>query len=402
MNPAGDGTDRSTVISQPRPLGFLGLLAGFLAAGVIVLSAVGAPGVPQAVSGGNSVGVLVGLDRLESDVFGPPRTNTLRTLWIPLVDATPIDARDVVEIRDLLVPRPSGFWRLGRLATCAEGPLDPDNRHITAATIAQYLWAVPLGRRPEVALGPSDPIGAHPERVGPCRAKTIDCVGDRRVAIYWVAPDFVSLDLGERGSCGAHPSWTPEYGVRRLDDVHSVVTVGAILGPAAEQAFRRAYELERASYDRDMKAQGKDCGDAKFDPAMWWIEREAGSWKMKGWSQHERYCNYGFDFTVDLDVSRIVGSRPADDRMRWQALHARRPDLDDAHFAPGGRWAVGRTETQLMVFDGDAARPALTLPITRKDDIVMMEWATGRSVARWNAEARRVRGMPPVNPIIVR
>lgn len=55
-----------------------------------------------------------------------------------------------------------------------------------------------------------------------------------------------------------------------------------------------------------------------------------------------------------------------------------------------------------MVFDGDAAQPALTLPIPRKDDIVMMEWATGRNVARWNAEARRVRGMPPVNPIVVR
>jgi hypothetical protein len=387
---------------QTRQRGVPGLLAVAMTAGVLVLSAAGAAGVPQQISGESAVGVLVGLDRHEGDVFGPPVASTLRTLWIPFGNAAPINARDVVEIRDLLVPRPSGFWRVGRLATCAEGPLDPDDRTRTAAAIAQYFWAAPLGRRPEVTLGPPTPLGPYPERVGPCRAKTIDCDVDRRIGLYWVAPEYVSLDLGVRGSCGAHPGWTPDYGVRRLDDVTTPLTIGALLGPTAEQAFQRAYELERARYERDMKSRGQDCGDTKFDPALWWIEREAGTWKTTGWARHERYCNYGFDFTADLDVSRIVGRPSADDRIKGQRLRARRPDLHDAHFSPAGRWAVGRTDTQLIIVDGDAAQPALTRPITRTDDIVMIEWATGRNVARWDADARRVGGRPPVNPIVVR
>jgi hypothetical protein len=42
------------------------------------------------------------------------------------------------------------------------------------------------------------------------------------------------------------------------------------------------------------------------------------------------------------------------------------------------------------------------LPLTRRDEIVMVEWATGRNVARWDAEVRRVHAMPPMAPIVVK
>jgi hypothetical protein len=375
----------------------LRLLAIALTATVIVLSAFGHASVSQSVTSG-AVGVLVGLERLGEDVSGAPRTSTLRTLWIPLGHTAPIKALDVVEIADLLVPRHAGFWRAGRLTTCGEGPLDSDNKELTAAWVAEYLWAAPHDRRPRVQLGTRDFQSPYPERVGPCRAKRIYCDVDRRVGIYWIAPEYMSLDLGVRGSCGPHPGWTPEFGIRSLDDVHAPLAVGALLGLAAEQAFLQAYEQARADYVRALKSQV--CADTTFDPTTWWIEREAGSWTMKGWVRHERYCNYGFDFSADLDVSRITGR--ADDRTRWQTLHASRPVLDDAHFLPGGRWVLGLTRTQLFVFDGDVPRPVLTLPLTNGDSIVMVEWATGRNVARWDAEVRRVRRRGPVNPVVVR
>jgi hypothetical protein len=90
--------DRQTVSSHRR------VLAGALVAAVM-LSAIGTAPIPQSGSVDTAVGVPVGIDRLEGDVFGPPIGSTLRTLRIPLGDAAPTKVVDVVEIRDLLVPR---------------------------------------------------------------------------------------------------------------------------------------------------------------------------------------------------------------------------------------------------------------------------------------------------------
>jgi hypothetical protein len=373
------------------------LAAVVLVAAVVILSMAGAARVPQSGGEDAAAGVLVGFQRLGEDVLGAP-PSTLRTLWIRIDDAAPSRAARTVDVSDLLVPRQSGFWRVGRLATCSEAPLEPDEPGRIAVGISQYLWAVPLGRRPSIRFGPplSASIMPGPERVGPCRSKTVYCDVARTVDIFWVAPDYVSIDFGTRGSCGAHGGWTPAYGVRRLDDVRASLSIGAVLGPEAENALRRAFERARAEYEKDMKA----CDGAKFDPATWWITREGGRWKTTGWSVNERMCNYGFDFSADIDVSRMTGR--ADDRTRWQTLHAQLSDINDVHVSPGGRWAIARTEQQLLVLDGDGARPALMLPLTRRDEIVMVEWATGRNVARWDAEVRRVHAMPPMAPIVVK
>jgi hypothetical protein len=364
------------------------LLAGLSA---VALAAGPQPGLDSAV------GVLIGIEHRREDVVGAP-AGTLHTLWIEMEGKAPLTAARTVQVSDLFVPRQSGFWQSGRVATCAEGEYDEPGQ--IAVTISQYLWAVPAGQRPSIRFGPPSyaTIPPAPERLGPCRATKVHCDVRHRVGLHWVAPDYISIETTGDGTCGSSAIGSFADTTRRLDDVDKPVTVADALGTAADAALRTAYDVARLEYEKAHK--DKACEPSKFDPAVWWIAREDGRFKVKGWSENHRLCGYGFDFSAEIDVSRVTGR--TDDRARWQTLRARRPDITDAHVAPGGRWTVARTERQLLVLDGDAATPALILPIGRRDDIVMVEWATGRNVARWGAEIRRVRALPALRPVVVK
>jgi hypothetical protein len=363
-----------------------------IAAPLLLLGLAAAPlGAGQQPGPGSVVGVLVGVERLSEDVVGAP-AGTLRTLWIQMGGAKPPTAAMVVEVADLLVPRGTGFWRLGRTATCAEGEADEPGQ--VAVAISQYLWAAPVGQRPRIRIARAQSDFFSPERVGPCRATKVSCDVRHIVSLHWVSPDYVSIQPSADGTCGLSRIVSLEDTTRRLDNVNRPVTPTEALGPAADAALRKAFAAARVEYEKDHK----DCDPSRYDPEAWRIAREDGHWTVSGWSENHRLCSYGFDFSADIDVSRITGR--TDDHARWLTLRRTRPDVIDAHVAPGGRWTIAQTERQLLVLDG--TQPALVLPIESRDSIVMVEWATGRNVARWDAAVRRLKVVPPPKPVVVR
>lgn len=356
---------------------------------------------------GRPVGVLVGLHHRDTsgDLPGnggqdsePPSAGQLRTVWVPVVNPSSGESIEAFELPDLLLPRRSGFWRAGLLGTCAERTqtnVDGDALG-TETEIADYLWVTPVGRRPQVRLEPrysSDPA----ERVAPCVARDTYCDIDRRTRIFWIWPEYMSLDLGRSASCGAHPDWSPGYTVRSAGDLARPVSIRGALGVAAEQRFLRALESAKQTY-----TSNPECAEpAKFEPDSWHIERQPGRWKAEGWSNTYRLCGYGVDFTVDLDLSAVTGRQ--DDRSGWPMLKATMPQLTDAHFGPGGRWVLATTETDLLLFaDVASDRPAIRVPISTGDTVIMVEWATGPNVARWTAEVRRAREGSRPEPVVLR
>jgi hypothetical protein len=201
--------------------------------------------------------------------------------------------------------------------------------------------------------------------------------------VYWVWPEYASLELGARGECGVHPDWTPGYTIRSLSDLGRPLAVGAALGEEAENTFRRTFE--------GVDKHDQDCGDkAAFQPASWYIERADGGWKAIGWSDTHRLCGYGVDYSVDVDLFAITRRR--DDGAQGQSLKRRLPELVDAHFSPGEQWTLAVTSTQLIVFEGTSTeRPAIRTAKLPDEHVVMVEWTTGNNVARWDAEVLRLR-----------
>jgi len=114
------------------------------------------------------LGVLVGLHRpgdegepSEKGDSDPPSVGRLHTLWIAGV--TPSKPAGPVALAHLLVPRKTGFWRMGLLGECAEEPETDfeDKRLGMGTTIADHPWAAPAGAVPRLPLPKLDYVPFH-------------------------------------------------------------------------------------------------------------------------------------------------------------------------------------------------------------------------------------------------
>jgi hypothetical protein len=339
----------------------------------------------------DAIGVLIGLHKSADDgwrahgKYVPPSAGRLRTLWIRGVD--PRQPAKPVEMLNLLVPRRSGFWRMGLVGACAEEDYRPVDEVLGAATdLFDYLWAVPVGQQAQVRADNAQYDRTF--RAGPCKRRDLRCVNMHTTRIFWVWPEFASLSPGGEFSCGAHPDSRFSPTIRGLDRLDLPMNIREALGESAEKLFREAFETAYAEYRKAWKT-APCADDAVFQGQSWYIEREAERWKAVGWSDTHRLCGYGFDYAVDTDLSPVTG-RHADESLRPAPSHQLVPDAD-VHRAPNGGWALVATEKELLVFNGTTTSPILRVPKMPDESLVMVEWATGRHVARWNDEVVRLR-----------
>ena len=341
-----------------------------------------------------AVGVLIGLDTpAVQDVEGRVhlRPNRLRTISVSVLDPRQATA---LEAPHLLVPRASGFWRLGVSSACEEEEIfDLDDNSLGfGATLSDEIWATKLGAGP--------PAGWPEAR---CAAVPLRCVNDLTTSIYWVWPEYASLELGQRGECGAHPDWSPGFTVRALDTLNRPLSISSALGSSSQTRLQRSFERE---------AGADSCEDRPtFDPESWYIARDRGQWKAVGWSSTHRLCGYGFDYTADVSLIRLTG--PIDSRQAYQQLSRKRPEIVDAHASPDGRWTLAVIGERLYLPDGPRSlkelllvdRLAVERPLWRMrledEEPVMVEWALGRHVERWRQAVAQARALPSPKPPII-
>jgi hypothetical protein len=335
------------------------------------------------------VGVLIGIYNPAYD-SKPSSGGSLRTIWVPLDQ--PAGARlDPVQLSNLLIPRKTGFWQAGLAGTCdekMERDLDDNKPLGIAASVADYFWAAPAGSRGSIRVRDSAEIR------GSCRTKQPRCENDYRTIVYWVWPEYVSMDASDRTDCGVHPDFYAGYTVRSLDALDTAKTAVDILGPSAEASLKAAFGKELLEY----KASGAQCILDESRPQIWRIERKDAQWKALGWQETNRVCGYGFDFEPDLDLAPITG-RKYD--ARWETFRSPVAGITDAHFSPAGSWTLAATQGKLIILHGQSDKPVITLPMSTFEKLIMVEWATGRNVSRWTSEIRRLQNVKPQPPVIL-
>jgi len=165
-------------------------------------------------------GVLVGVHRYQDSASTTlVAAATLRTLWLEA-------GGRVAEASGLLLPRRTGVWWLDLDRSCTEEPVVDFNDQETGeyeVEIADDLRASPVETRPAPAL------------VSNCVAHKVRCVTDRRIDISWVWPDFVSMNRGAEGGCGAYLVGESENAKRKythafkITDMPDVVTQAAAI-----------------------------------------------------------------------------------------------------------------------------------------------------------------------------
>jgi len=326
-------------------------------------------------------------------------------VWLSVEDPQHAEAVVPLEIPDLLLPRRTGFWRVGLVGTCSEDPhLDVDDKVIgTEIDVADYLWAVPAGQQPRVTLSRDRDASQSPERVGPCTSHDDSCDTDRRAQLSWIWPDYLSGAFGGSYSCGAHPDSDYTYAMRSVDDLSLSASISDAIGARAEQRARAAFATAVRKWPGAAPAAMKRCvDDASFDPRSWHIEREPGGWKAEGWSTTSRLCGYGMDFPIVGDLTPVTGRR-GDDRAGLVAVKGAIPESTDAHVGPGGKWILATTDKEVLLLKADAPdQPVARVALNKRESVVMVEWATGANAARWTEEARRAHDAGRVAPVIAR
>lgn len=309
-----------------------------------------------------------------------------RTLWIAP------DSTGRVHILEndslLLVPRATGFWKVGRVAAGAAG------EDTLARWSTDSLWAAPLdwpARRPRPA-GPGAPEADSAEA-----DESEDAFGFSERHVTFVSPTQVSV-TEHYESNAALPSYGNPASVDPLEAL-AIAGIGTVPRDAGlpldtSEATRGRFHAPCA---RQYRQAARDEGlglSLTFDEMAswasenWYIARGAGRWQLVRRFWVGTGAGRGFVFDCDAPYrlpARIVGHdtlRPA-----WGQIARQVPGATDAVASPSGDLVVVLTPDRLRAFTPRGQRlgaAVAELPV-QSPQIVMAQWATGRHVRRWGA-----------------
>jgi len=322
-----------------------------------------------------------------------------RTLWIT---ASPRSARSV-SMPDLLVPRADGFWRMGVVGTCGENNGD--------AQIDQ-LWTSRVAERVKLDAGcPTVPASSLPfaqptdssERARLDTAEVLCSV--RKVDIDFVNGRYVSVSemSGQTEQCEPRGDRFDYSHKVREWGTDSALTFGAVAGVAGDSAFARAARLAVDSASAD------ECGDFIGDAESragqaeritdWYVARGRGRWRA-GVSASIYGSPCSFDGAIDLP---LPGSFTGHDHLQptWRAIERAVPAAVDAMTSPAGDLVIVLTPDSLFAYrsNGNTLGARLLAIPFQRERVVMVEWALGKSSARWDREIARLR--PTLLPVAV-
>ena len=317
----------------------------------------------------------------------------------------------------LVVPRASGWWRVGVDMPGVEHPdtttvpdtasesegLPPREMNMHGeelghpACFGHFVWAAPLGRMPT----PPDSLCAEDEeRAG-------------EYAFTFVSPAILTMyagittDYSYNFARGTIVSTLDSVARVPLTDMHTrswaedeVDPAPALGVPAGDAAWEREAVRCNVEYNRGIREENDDS--TAYDYVGTWIVRTPGRWRYERYYANTSYVGRGSESScvVRLPVpARLTGW----DRLTvpWSAIRRRVPGAMDAFTSPNGAVAIVLDSTSARVFriEKNALGAELaTIPgdpslIPSVENTTMSQWATGGASRRWEAE---LAGVLPV------
>jgi hypothetical protein len=355
------------------------------------------------------------------DALGDTSMVQYETLWI-VRDAS--GARIAAKVPDIIVPRKSGFWRIGIEHTCqlsSQAKGDPnDHGNISTEDVA---YAVPVGKAPVVELEypPCDPQTAKrlfddsynpefvpdPDGEHPANPNAPSECGWVNRWFESVLPDLISVSYYQGVSEICEPSggnlyteiWvqSPEDPIPPVGPANEQIPFDRLFGPVGHRAWIKAVSGDQPD--------GDSCiADGDMAQTGWSLKHFHGEWRAHAFAQVGRVCAASGDPKVVVPRT-LTHAIPLP--IPWAALEKQLPGISDAYIAPGGsvllaiqskKGAPISEESQTVsvaLFDFSGSKlgaKLLDLPPTR---IVMAEWAAGRFVQSWteSLSALRSRGL---------
>ncbi len=362
-------------------------------------------------SDAGTVGLLVSRVAHERnpDAAGNASMVAYETLWI-VRDSS--GAHVAAKLPDIIVPRKSGFWRLGIAHTCQLAPPvsseASDHGNIRTDDIA---YATPVTRAPVVGVANRECDSKTKQRLfddsydadyvpdaanAPTPAAPTECGWTYR----WfesVLPDLVSVSMfqGVSESCASEGgNLYNEIWVQRPDNPFPAIGPDTVqipfdvmFGAASHRAWIRAVSGGKPGAD---SCVGDD--DSEDMPQTGWAFAHVhGEWRTRAFVQVGRVCAASGNPKTAVPRS-VTHATPLP--VAWGELEKQMPGIWDAYFSPDGSVMLAIQATQPGTFEqprltavalyaffgGKIGEKLLDLPPTK---VVMAEWATGRFVENW-------------------
>lgn len=338
------------------------------------------------------------------------------TLWIAPQDG---ELRVISKKPYLLVPRADGFWWVGTVQRCGVEEFNGEGMNITEAgaflSRSESMFVARVGDTARVTLdgvecdvaerqvmakraasarayadslartGDSTALHAlvadsgatHDEAV----TEDLECSINTR-GITFVSASAISVEEREITTEFCSPAKYSTSGSNVVTRFNSTDQI------PLRPLLRRA---ERVRVANEFSGSGL-CG---FEEGMtedhvddsWAVRREEGSWRAKFFVDGPLACRGGSEMELSPRLpSSFTGDAPLP--LKWADIQRSVPSLRDAAADPTRAFMaliVGDTLSIVRVRDGRLAESLIKVPLGwAVEQFVMLRWATGAEIARWN------------------
>lgn len=324
-----------------------------------------------------------------------------QTEWIVF---SPTEAHVAATVPDIIVPRSTGFWRLGTTVACE---FDGANQQDASREI---VWQSPVENTPNFYQGPpckSHKSGFTDEVEKEENASLSDSSGTQvplcsveTAKILFVSPTHFAEEFNDYNSCDARGG----HDVTR-DDVDSLdkwspISLADLFGDRATKSYRIAEQKGFAENNKEYNCPEPDV--EQFDLKSWQVSHWHGAWTpYASLNQYMGECAYFYQTNLTLPKS-ITGESSKGEL--WKSFASAVPHLEDFFLSPSGDYALilisGSTyDHHLYAYSVENGLPTKRLAelpwdVSNSHQIVMAQWSSAKYLPAWTSAIQKIHDHP--------
>lgn|GEM_PF-5708457 len=362
-------------------------------------------------------GVLLG--------YGAPSDHGVpgyKTAWITF---SPIEVHVAVTVPDVIVPRSSGFWRVGTYIACEY--LDESQQD----SAREVVWQTPIEKAPVIEqLAPckshepgdvdnsEQDAGGSPESDKPTDSATstkaadgaqaakaeVPLCQDKTGQISFVSPTHVSEAFDDMDTCDPRGGRDWSHDDVRSLDAGKFLSPKEVFAERAAQAYAAAAKRGFAENSKEFNCPEPDAD--QYDLTSWSIGHVKGSWVAIA-NLNEFMGECAFPGQIDVPLPKSITGETSKPGL-WKSFAAAVPHLSDFFLSPLGDYALivvepKNGEYHLYGYSVKNGLPAASLGeigslVGGTNVIVMAQWCSAKYVPQWSAVLQKIADHPLAAP----
>ena len=372
----------------------------FLLAAILLPALAGSPALAQQPSAQQppapQAGVLL--------AYGFPSAHSKLEYTTDWIVFSPTEAHVAASAPDIIVPRSTGFWRVGTTIACE---YNVENQQDASTEI---VWQSPVEKTPEFNQGPpcknhktgfvdelpdeenSAPSDSPGAQVPLCSVETAQ--------ILFVSPTHISEYFNDSNRCDARGGHDLTHEDVRPLDKFAPISLADLFADSALKAYRSAVQKGFAENSKEYNCPEPE--PERFDLKSWRISHRHGAWTpYASLTQDMGECAFFYPTNLTLPKSLSGEASKAD---LWKPFAAAVPGLEDFFLSPFGDYALILISPKIndhhlyaySIQNGVPAKRLAEIPwdIGNSHPVAMAQWSSAKFLPQWTSAIKKIQDHP--------